>query len=68
MGKLDPIVAGIAAGVLAVIVIVVGIAWSATNANNYYYSTAAKCIESGAQWLPMGSSAYNGFCIKSGNK
>jgi len=68
MNKLDPMAVGVAGGVLAVIVLFIVIAWATTNANNYYYSTANKCIESGGQWLPMGPGAYNGFCIRQESK
>lgn len=68
MGKLDPIVVSIMGGVIAVVVLIIGIVWAANSANGYYYETANKCIATGAQWLPMGPGAYNGFCLKSGDK
>jgi len=68
MGKVDPIVVGILGGVLVMIALIFGIAWSANYVNGTYYATANKCIENGGQWLPMGPSAANGFCIKSGEK
>lgn len=68
MGKLDPIVVSIVGSVIAVVAIIIGVSWASNNANSYYYDTATKCIQSGAQWLPMGPSAYNGFCIKAGDK
>ena len=68
MGKIDPMVASIIGGVVAFVVLILGIAWGMTSANSYYYETANKCIASGAQWLPMGPSAFNGFCLKNGDK
>lgn len=68
MDKFDPMTTGIVGGVLALIALFIVIGWATTNANTYYYETASKCIQSGAQWLPMGSGAYNGFCIRASDK
>ena len=68
MDKLDPIVVSIVGSVVAVVAIIVGIVWATNIANSYYYETANKCIASGSQWLPMGPGAYNGFCIKNGDR
>jgi hypothetical protein len=68
MSKIDPIVAGILGGVLVVIALIFGVVWGANYVNGIYYATANKCIESGGQWLPMGPSASNGFCIKNGKQ
>jgi hypothetical protein len=58
---MDEFCAGMLAVAAMFLAIVVGVTAGAINANQHYYATVSKCIESGAMWVPTRS--YDGACL-----